>query len=258
MSLTSKHRPYPILVRILLGFIAIFLIALTFRIMVALSQPSQYINAYITVKKGPGRTLDLQKMIVLKHNQYLYLNGPVMSSANEKSTKPMFPEIEKPTLAPSIFTDDFGAVEVLAGLPPESPVALSEYNYNQPVHMLGWRSKDVSFYIFAISPTQAQLLDLLNQRTNNWKTTLFARGFVLAMILFVVFWLLSIALLSNASLQVLQILVVNMVFLVLFFSVLLLASYPLAETLVPIAKIIALANFIFVPLSILVGRRCNA
>jgi hypothetical protein len=258
MPSTSKPRPYPIVIRILLAFTAIFMIALTFRIMIALTQPSQYINAYATVKKGPGRTLDLQKMTVLNHNQHLYLNGVVLDAADEKSTRPMFPKGDDPKLSPSVFTDKVGAVEVLASIPPESPIELSSYHYNEPVHMLGWRRRDASFFIFAMAPTQAQLLDLMNQQSRNWKSTLFSRGCVLAILLFLAFWLLNIALLSNASLQLFQLLIVNIVFLVLFYSVLLLAAYPLAETFITTVKIVGLANIIFVPLSFLMKRKRNA
>jgi len=252
---TTKPRPYPVIVRLLLGVFSFFLLILTFKVMTALTHPSQYINAYTTVKQGAGRVIDLQKLPILNVNRYLYLVGPILKATNEKSTDPLFKVDTIPVLGPSIFTDQTGAVEVLARHLPLSATNPAEYRYNQPVHMLGWRRADAGFQLYAIAKSQKELLDLLYKASSNWKIILFAQGLLLAGMVFTIFWLLNIALLSNASLQIFQLLIVNLIFLVLFYSVLVLASYPLADTILPTIEILTLANLVFVPLSLILASK---
>lgn len=255
MTASNKPRPYPMLVRLLLGVLALLFIALTFKVMLALSQPSQYINAHMVVQKEPGLAKDLMNLGILNFRSYLYLVGPILDAKNEKSKGPLFNPEAHPVLRPSVFTDQSGAVEILSHSLPITPQEPGTYRYGHPLHLLGWRVSDSGFRLYAVAESKESLSDILYQRSENWKTTLFAQGLLLAGMVFAIFWLLNIAVLSNPSLQLVQLLIVNLIFLVLFYSVMVLARYPLTSTVIQTLEILALANLVFFPLSLLLSRR---
>ncbi|MCD4812762.1 hypothetical protein K8S19_03605 [bacterium] len=254
MSANASIKPFPIIVRILMTILAIILIALSFKLMKTLSQPSRYINACIVVEKGPGKARNLDDLQIMNINKYLYLQGPIVSAADEKSTKNMFQTNHPPVLDTALFYDETGAVEILSHGLPKTADKYKEYVFNEPLHFIGWRRGDSGLNLFALAKTKDALFDMLYHSSENWKTTLFAQGLLLAVFVFTIFWLFAMALLSNPSLQLVQLLIVNIIFLFLFYSVLILSAYPLLATLLQTIEIVALANLIFVPISYLLKR----
>lgn len=252
MVTSSRPKPYPAVARIGLALLALLLIALTFKVMSALSSPSLYLNAYKTATKGPGKTSDLQKLSIFNPNQYLYLVGPVLPASGHKQPEPLF--IETPGAAgclrtPSVFSDQDGAVEVLAATFPYTEVRPNHYQTNTPYHLLGRKSSQTGIELFMIADSHEGLMRELEERTRRWKQALFFQGLLLAIVVFTIFWLLNIVILSNPALQAVQFFIVNVVFLILFYSVLILSSYPLVETLLLTLAILALANGSFLALS---------
>ncbi len=248
-------KTYPPAVRVILVTTALLLIALTLKVMVAISKPSQYVNAYKVVSRGPQSCLTFKTLPVLDFRKHIYLVGPIVSADPGDKNAPLFSDAARPLLSPAFFTDDSGAVEVLAHSLPLTAHPAHHYTFDQPLHILGWRTSDNGLRLFVLASSQAELLGLLSQKTSGWKSSLFLQGFWLALLVFTIFWLFNIFLLSNPSLQTVQLLIVNLVFLVLFFSVIVLSEYPLTSTLLPAAGIIATANLIFIPLALLVRRR---
>ncbi len=246
---------YPPTVRIILIVVALALIALTLRVMTSISKPSQYVNAYKIVSRGPQSCSVFKTLPVLDFRKHIYLAGPIISADPEKKNSPLFSDADRPLLAPAFFTDDSGAVEVLAPSLPLSAQPANHYTFDQPLHLLGWRISDSGLRLFVLAASQAELLGLLAQKNIGWKSSLFLQGFWLALLVFTIFWLFNMFLLSNPSLQPVQLLIVNLVFLVLFFSVIVLSGYPLASTLIPAGGIIAATNLIFIPLALLLGHR---
>ncbi|MBN1595459.1 hypothetical protein JW933_05990 [candidate division FCPU426 bacterium] len=255
MTPLIRPEPYPLLVRIGLGLLAFLLIIFAFQVMLALSQPSEFLNAYSIIQKGPRRAIDIQKLGMLNFKQLLYLSGPLISASNEKSTAPLFNLDKDPLIAPTLYTDESGAVEIVCRQQPLSPKALGAYAYNQPLHILGWRRAEATLWLFAVAATQEELLQLMDKRSNHWRKTLFIQGLVLAFLVFVIFWLLNLILLATPALRLFQLLIVNVVCLILFYSVFLMASYPFAHTLLPTLAILGLANVVFVPLAMLINRK---
>ncbi len=255
MAVSNKPHPYPMLVRLLLGVLALLLIALTFKVMIELSQPSQYINAHAVVQKEPGQARDLMSLGILNFRSYLYLVGPILDAKNEKNKGPLFNPETHPVLTPSVFTDQSGAVEVLSHSLPITPQNPGAYRYGHPLHLLGWRVSESGFRLYAVADSKESLSDILYQRSEHWKSTLFAQGLLLAAVVFAIFWILNIAVLSNPSLHLVQLLIVNLIYLVLFYSVMVLARYPLASTVILTLEILALANLVFFPLSRFFSRR---
>lgn len=254
MSPSNQIREYPWWARLVLGVIALGLILFTFKVMTALSQPTEYLNSYAAVQKKPGQIKEFQNLGILDYRTFLYLVGSIQDADNEKNTGPLFRTEIPPALNPSTFSDATGAVEIRAHMLPLTPGEPSVYTYNQPLHFLGWRISETALELFAVASSQAELSNLLYARSEHWKKTLFAQGLLLAALVFVIFWLLNLAVLSNPRLQAVQLLLVNLIFLVLFYSVLVLVRYPLVSTLVITAGILAAANIVFFPLSWLVNR----
>lgn len=254
MDSPTISRPYPKTIRFPLGFLAFLLIIAVFIVMRSLSYPSQFVSAYMSIEKGPGKTSDLKNISPLDFNQHLYLIGPVISAAGQTGTA-LFQTDNLPVLQPSIFTDNAGAVEVLSHEMPLTAEPVSAYHYNDSLHILGWRTSSSGYTLFAVSKSREGLLELLLKKAGNWKYTIFSRGLVLALIVFSVFWLLNISLLSNVILRPVQLLIVNLIFLVLYYSVLVLSAYPLTTTLPQTLFILLLANLAFIPLSLAIRSR---
>jgi hypothetical protein len=254
MPPSNQLQEYPWWLRLVLGLVAVGLILFTFKVMTALSQPTEYLNSYAAVQKKPSQVKEFQNFNILEYRKFLYLVGPIQDAENEKNTGPLFRTDIPPAVNPSTFSDTTGAVEIRAHLLPLTPSDPSSYTYNQPLHFLGWRISETALELFAVAASQAELADLLYARSEHWKRTLFAQGLLLAALVFIVFWLLNLAVLSNPRLQAVQLLLVNLIFLVLFYSVLILVRYPLISTLVVTAGILAAANVVSFPLSWLVNR----
>ncbi|MEW6517186.1 MAG: hypothetical protein AB1439_09820 [candidate division FCPU426 bacterium] len=251
---SSQLREYPWWVRLLLSTIALALLLFTFKVMTALSQPTEYLNSYAAVQKKPGNAKQVQTMGILDYRTFLYLVGPIVAAENEKNNGPLFRSDIPPAMNPATFSDATGAIEIQAHTLPLTPHDPSSYSFNQTLHFLGWRISETALELFAVAASQAELSDLLYSRSEHWKRTLFAQGALLAILVFSIFWLLNLAVLSNPSLQAVQLLLVNLIFLVLFYSVLVLVRYPLASTVLITAGILAAANLVFFPLSWLVNR----
>jgi len=247
MANSVTPRPYPAALRLLLASIAVAMIVGMFSLMTALSKPSQFVRAVQKVAQGPGQASDLQKLSVLDFNYHLYLLGPVISAAGQSSA-PLFIPDSTPVLPPSTFTDASGVVEVLAHEVPLTAEPAGTYAFGETLHMLGWRTAGSQYSLFAVSKTHQGLLDLLQKRAANWKSFLFYRGLLLIGLVFVVFWLLNMSVLSTISLRPVQLLIVNLIFLVLYYSVLVLSAYPLLATLPQALMILMLANLVFVSL----------
>ncbi|NTV52455.1 MAG: hypothetical protein HGA76_05520 [Candidatus Firestonebacteria bacterium] len=253
MCAASSPRSLPAVLRFALLLSALVLIGGMFLIMRALFLPSQFLHAYATVEKGPGKAADLQKLPISGFNNVLYLVGPV-NAASGKKGDPLFPTAAISQLAPSTFTDATGAVEVLALGAPESATSLGGYFYNEPVHMLGWRTSRSGFSLFMIAKTKDDLLTVISQRSQHWQKTLLTQGLFLLGLVFVVFWFLNMAVLSNVRIQLAQILVVDVIFLIFLYSALLLTGYPLWGTLPTVLLILLLGNLVFFPLAWLLQK----
>lgn len=253
----TKTTPlsYPFSIRLILALLAFVFIGLTFKVMSALTQPSLYVNAIETIKAGPKKAGDIQNPSFLNFKNYLYVVGPVVSASQESNTQPLFSLHDAPALVPSTFTDSTGAVEVLSHKLPLTANPPDQYRFNQSLHLLGWRTKGAGFSLFAVAETKQALLGLLENHAKGWKTTLFVQGLFLALLVFTIFWLMNLSLLSTPYLQNVQLWIVNVVFLLLFYSVLALSGYPLFGTILQTLEILAISNIIFVPLSILISRK---
>jgi len=250
MSASSSPRPLPAALRLALFFSAMLLIGGMFIIMRALFLPSQYLHAFKTVEKGPGHAADLQKLPVLGFNQMLYLVGPVSAASGIKHGQ-LFPFALRTKIAPSTFTDATGAVEILVANSPESTTSLGGYFYDQPLHLLGWRTTNSGYSLFMVAQTKDDLLKLLSQRSENWQKTFFIQGLLLLGLVFVIFWFLNMAVLSNLAIQLVQVLVVDVIFLIFLYSALVLTAYPLFATLPYVLLILVLGNLVFVPTALL-------
>lgn len=254
MATSITPHFYPNSVRVPLGILACILIILVFVVMRSLSYPSQFVSAYASVEKGPGVTTDLQKISPLDFNQHLYLVGPVVAAAGQTGT-PLFDPENIPVLGPSVFTDSAGAVEVLSHDLPLLADPAAAYVYNEPLHMLGWRTSSSGYTLFAVAKSRSALQELLLKKAGNWKFSVFLYGLILAVLVFSVFWLLNISLLSNVRLRPVQLFIVNLIFLVLYYSVMVLSAYPLLQTLPQILSILALSNLIFIPMALALKPR---
>jgi hypothetical protein len=255
MSDSSTPRPLHTILRFVLLVSALILMGLMFFIMRTLFLPSQYLQAYKTAEAGPRHAADLKKLSILNFNAVLYLSGPVTPASGSKKEGTMFPMGAKPLLVPCTFSDATGAVEILAEGSPESTESLSNYFFGQPVHMLGWRTSESGYSLFMIGKSRDDLLSLLLRRSENWKLTLFLQGALLLALIFFIFWFLNMAVLSNVRIHNVQVLSVNLIFLILLYSALFLSGYPLLSTLPLVLLILLLGNLVFVPLAWLLKPR---
>jgi hypothetical protein len=253
---TSPRRLQPPL-RFFLFLMALLLIGGMAVIMRALFLPSQYLHAYKTVEQGPGHAADLEKLPILSFNHVLYLVGPV-SAASGKKHQQLFPGNNRGRFSPSTFSDATGAVEILSEHTPESGTSLGGYFYNEPVHLLGWRTSRSGLTLFMIAQSREDLLGLLTQRSEHWQRVLLIQGLILLALVFVIFWFLNMALLSNVRIRLVQVLVVNIIFLIFLYSALLLTGYPLWGTAPYVLLILLLGNLVFVPMALLLAPRPQA
>ncbi len=247
-------KSYAPAVRIILMVAALALIFLTFKVMTGISAPSQYVNAYKVVSRGPQSCAAFENLPIMDFRKFIYLAGPILPANPERKNSPLFSDAAQPLLAPAFFTDASGAVEVLAHTLPLTVQPAHLYSFDQPLHLLGWRISDNGLRLFVLAASQAELLGLLAQKNIGRQFSLCLQGFWLALLVFTIFWLFNMFLLSNPSLQPVQLLIVNLVFLILFFSVIILSEYPLTSTLIPVGGIIVAANLIFIPLALLLKR----
>jgi hypothetical protein len=214
------------------------------------------LQAYKTVEKGPGRTSDLQNLPILDFNHVLYLVGPI-TAASGKKHELLFPSGVRPVIAPATFTDATGAVEVLAQGTPESDTSLGGYFFNEPLHLLGWRTTRSGFSLFMVGKTKEDLLKLLTRRSEHWQRAFFFQALILLALVFVIFWFLNMAVLSQSSISLVQVLVVNIIYLIFLYSALLLTRYPLWATLPYVLAILCLGNLLFVPAALVTARRSS-
>ena len=249
-----RNTPYPWPLRLVLAVLAVVLIFGLFATMTALSRPSRFVNALQTVRSGASPASAFPELPILNAHRFLYLSGPILSAAGEEG-EPLFRPGESPALVPAVFEDNTGAFEVVSHNLPHTASPPESYVFGEPVHFIGWRTSTTALTLFALAREKNELLALLAGMAPNWKITLFLHGLLLAIITFTVFWLLNIALLSNLSLRRVQLFIVNAVFLVLYYSVLVLSSYPLTSTLLETAGILVVANALFVPLSLILRPR---
>lgn len=250
MPSSSLPRQYPRAVRLLLALVAVVLMFMTLSIMRSLFSPSQFVSSALLVTQTPGSTADLKRLPILNFSRHLYLVGAIVPAAGPGSA-PLFSVETKPALAPAVLTDAFGAVEVLSPDLPKCAEDPAGYRFGETLHLLGWRTGESSFTLFALGRTQPTLLALLQRESPNWRSQLFLQGLLLMGLIFLIFWTLNLAILSNITLRPVQLLIVNLIFLVLFYSVLVLSGYPLLETLPQTLGILALANAVFLPLAFL-------
>jgi hypothetical protein len=247
MRASSLPKQYPRAVRLLLACAAIGLMFATLAVMKTLSLPSQYVNSAKLISQTPNSTTDLARLAILDFSRQLYLVGPITPAAGSLSA-PLFSVGSKPALAPAVLTDAAGAVEVLS---PDLPLCAEDaagYHFGETLHLLGWRTGESSFTLFAVARTQPALLSLMQRESPRWRSLLFRQGLLM---IFLIFWSLNLALLSNITLRPVQLLIVNLIFLVLYYSVLVLSAYPLLSTLPQTLGILAIANVVFLPLAFL-------
>jgi hypothetical protein len=256
MNPLSPH-PLSTWLRLLLGIPALALIVAIFIVMANLYKPSQFVHAQHLVEKGPGTTSALKSMPVLDFNQLLYLAGPIQAAAGKQHAQLFHPETE-PVLSPAVLTDSTGAVEVLAHTLPLTAEPPQSYFYNETLHLLGWHTTETGFTLFAVAKSRDSLERLLSAKSEHWKRILFTNGLWLAGLVFSAFWLLNMSVLSYVALRLFELLIVNVVFLVLLYSVLLLSAYPLQETWLNTIFILVIANAVFIPLSLLLHPRSKA
>jgi hypothetical protein len=189
-------------------------------------------------------------MSVLGFTNFLYLLGPVNAASGGKPVQ-LFPAYARPVMAPSTFSDATGAVEVLAQSKPESITSLGGYFYNEPIHMLGWRTSRSGFTLFMVAQNKADLLKIITRKTANWRKTLLLLGLLLLGLVFLLFWFLNMSVLNNVRISQAQVLVVNIIFLIFLYTALLLTGYPLWASLPVVLLILFLGNLVFVPLALL-------
>ena len=251
----TPPKIYPSSLRIVFTILGLIVIGFTFHIMSKLSQPSLYVSAIEIVKEGAQSADNIKKLSFLNFKNYLYLHGSIVSATLDSEEGKLFLTDSKPTLLPSTFVDKTGAVEVLAPNLPLAAEPIDAYLYKQSYHILGWRTGSSGFTLFAIGESQQSLLSLLENKSKGWKVTLFVYGFIMSILVFAIFWLLNMSLLSTPYLETVQLFIVNTVFLVLFYSVLFLSGYPLLSTLLQTLEILALSNIIFIPLFIFIQKK---
>jgi hypothetical protein len=254
MSMPPRPRPYPLVIRLLLGLTALVLIAVIFHAMTSLSTGSQFVTAFRAVHQGPGKTGDLKAISGINPNQFLYLKGTIQPASGDKKIAPLFSIRDVGLLPPSVFSDASGAVEIMVNSIPRYSGQLTHFKYNQEVHLLGTRVSRTGFMMFAIADSQEELRQLLLERFNERHRVLFNQGLLMALMVFGVFWLLNIIILSNPAMQIVQFLIVNLVFLVIYYSVLFISGYPLNETIFQSIAILGLANVAFAILSWMFSR----
>ncbi len=257
MTGSSTPRTLPSVLRFSLLIAALLLIGSIFVIMRALFLPSQYLQAYKAVLNGPSQVSEFKKQPILSFTKLMYLVGPLNSASGQKNG-PIFPYRAEPILAPTTFSDATGAVEVLATTYPETRTSITGYMYNQPLHMLGWRISESGYSLFIIGQSKEDVLELLLRASKNWKSTLFIQGLLLLGATFLIFWFLNMAALSNVFIHYIQILIVNVIYLILLFSALVLSGYPLGATLPMLLVILAIGNAVFIPVSMFLKPRPSA
>lgn len=250
MASSEPPHPFPTALRLLLAVVALGLIVGSFSVIAALFRPGQYVSASRQAALNPGLTTDLNKLPILNFSRYLYLVGPIVPAAGDPH-RSLFPSAEGAALAPAVLSDAAGAVEVLSPRPPLTAEPAEEYRFGEMLHLLGWRTSENGFTLFAIAKTPEGLQNLLSQKGTGWRKTVFKHGLLLIAMVFVIFWCLNLSLLSTSMLRTEQLLIVNLVFLVLYYSVLALSGYPLAATLLQTLLILLLANLVFVPLALI-------
>lgn len=251
---TTVHPGYPGFVRLLLAGVGIVLIIVTFSIMSHLTIPGVYVKAMEIVKTGPQSANKIDRLSFFNFKNYLYLVGPINSAVSDQETGPLFINDDPSVFTPSTFMDKTGALEILLKKPLFTEGERTAYVYKQPYHLIGWRVGPTGYSLMAIAKSQEGLIDVLTANAKEWKKTLLVYGLILAVIVFSIFWLLNMALLSTPYLETIQLLIVNAVFLVLFYTVLLLAGYPLFSTVIQTLIILVLSNALFIPLSLLIKR----
>lgn len=252
LRLAKNFSPW---IRGLFFLAALGSIFLSFVVMQSISDPSQFVNAFRLAEKGPRHSSDLRGLPILDFRRFLYLAGPIQPASVEKRNAPLFSTQSTPVLPPSVFTDAYGAVEILAT--DSIPLTFGDYSayrFNAPYHMLGWRTGDSAFRIYALANSQSELLSLLLKKAGDWKSVLFVQGLALILLVFAVFWALNLGMLSNPALGIVQLLIVNVIFLLLYYSVLIISEYPLGATLLPGLGILGLGNLVFIPLSLVFKR----
>jgi hypothetical protein len=248
MAASSALHVYPTYLRLLSGLAGLGLILGSFSVITALTRPSQFVAAAQNAAQKPGLVADLQKLPVLDFTHHLYLYGPI-SPANGHAG-PLFLPGATPVLAPATFSDASGAVEVLAKSLPQTAEPSGDYQFNEPLHLLGWRTAKNGYTLFALARSQQALQNILRDKSARWHRPLFRQGLWLMAMIFVIFWLLNISLLSTPMLRITQLLFVNLVFLVLYYSVLALSGYDLLSTLPRTLLILVLSNTVFIPLAL--------
>lgn len=247
-------KVYPGIIRIFFAICAIILIFFTFSIMSKLTVPSTFVNALQIVKAGPKPAAHIQKLDFLNFKNYLYLVGSLTSVMSDQDKSFLFTPDQQPALPPTTFTDSTGSLEILASKMPLTAEPPGTYRYLEPYHLLGWRIGTTGFSLLAIGASENSLLSLLEQKADGWKSVLFINGLILCFLVSVIFWLLNMSLLSTPHLETVQLLIVNLVFLVLYYSVLLLSGYPLIATITITVKILFLGNLIFIPTLLVIQR----
>jgi hypothetical protein len=248
MPASSVPKRFPRALRLLLAAAAIGLMFATLSVMNSLSGPSQYLRAMHSVSLKPGQTADLKQMTILDFNRHLYLVGPIVPAGGPAQAS-LFSPGNHPVLAPAVYTDASGAVEVLAKNLPLCAEDPQSYHFGEALHLLGWRTGESTYTLFAVARTQPALLELITRQVPDWQRRFFVQGLVLIGMIFLIFWALNLAILSNISLRPVQLLIVNLIFLVLYYSVLFLSEYPLLSSLPQTLGILALANLVFLPLA---------
>ena len=253
--ITSQPRRYPMLLRVTLAALSLLLVLVSLQRIRAMASPSQFVNAYRVVESGPNTAIHLQKLPILNFQKYFYLYGPIEPADPALKNKPLFNLNTNPALPPALFTDPSATIEIMAHALPYLPRPEDTYYFNRSYHLLGWRTATNGLRVFALADSRLELLNLLLEKSENWKFTLFIQGLILAGLIFSVFLLLNMTFLYNATFGFMQLLIVNLIYLVLYIMVLLIAEYPLKSTLMLSMGIFIAVNLIFVPLALLFSRK---
>ncbi len=251
----QSPKPLPLIGRLSLALTGLLFIILALHIMSRLSSPSLYVNALKLVNIGPQQIHGLQTPAYLNYKNLLYLNGTITSASQDNATTAIFTRTDRPYIQPSLFNDTTGAVEIILPEPPLSSKPLDYYHYGTPYHLLGYRSGETDLVLLAIAPTHAGLKALLQTKAKGWKNNLLFYGFILGLLVFVIFWLLNMSLLSTPWLEPVQVLIGNVVFLVLYYSILFLAGYPLIKTLWLTFVLLGGINLLVVPMAFLLRSK---
>ncbi len=247
----QSPKPLPLLWRLGLALLGLFLITVTLHVMTQLSRPSLYVNALKVVNRGPQQVRGLQSPNYMNYKNLLYLNGPITSATQDNSIAAIFTRTDRPYIEPSLFNDATGAVEILLPKLPLASQPLDSFHYGTPYHLLGYRTGQSRFVLLAIAPTHEELKAMLQAKAKGWQNNLLFYGFILGLLVFVIFWLLNMSLLSTPYLEPVQVLIGNLVFLVLFYSILFLAGYPLLKTLWLSVVLLVGINVLVVPMAFL-------